>query len=508
MSLFRLSLLSASILLSQNGLADNVESKEVQALLERTAKLEQEIKQLKKVHRVQPLRSKGHKQAKSTRKSKPRYIKMPLSVHADINNPKAVTYNPTAIMAGDNVLTYIAGMPVISAPYLGRRPSFDGSDFIINISSINQDVRLMQQRASILEMLKTQDYPGPSASIIALSGAIEPMVNYSKPYHGDGVWDLDLGTAELDIAASLNAKVQGYLSFAYDSSAPNAGTRVSNSTFRLSKGFVNIGNLAKSPYYFTSGQFYVPFGRYSSSMISSPLPARLGRTIARSALLGFHHLKDEGVFGAIYGFKSETTNGTALAHGANLAYQTMHNGKRAEFGISYLSSINDASGMQTVSASAGQFAGFSASNAARAVNKVPAIDLHANFNMSAFAMSAEWVSGIKKFRTTDLSFNQQGARPQAFNVEAAYTFTFHKHPVSSAIGYGWSNQALVLGLPKQRVAAVFSSSIWRNTVQSLEFRHDIDYRASDLGAGAGSTANTTGTGKSSNTVTAQMGVYF
>jgi hypothetical protein len=58
------------------------------------------------------------------------------------------------------------------------------------------------------------------------------------------------------------------------------------------------------------------------------------------------------------------------------------------------------------------------------------------------------------------------------------------------------------------VAAVFNISLWRDTVESIEVRHDVDYRTTSQGAGIGSTAVTQGTGKSANTVTAQLGIYF
>ena len=49
-------------------------------------------------------------------------------------------------MADGRVVTFIAGTPVVTSPYLGARPAYDGSDYIVNISSINRDVRLMEQR--------------------------------------------------------------------------------------------------------------------------------------------------------------------------------------------------------------------------------------------------------------------------------------------------------------------------------------------------------------------------
>lgn len=479
----------------------NLSIKQLQA---RTLRLEQELAALKKQSKTSlpdaPIKTKGAQDDVFT--------STPLSIHVPKKKPQSITFNPSALMVGEDVLTYIVGMPVVSSPYLGKRPAFDGSDFITNISSINQDVRLMMQRMILSKQLASQGYPAPNLPILALSGAIESLAHHSKSYQSVSDWDLDLSTAELDVSAGLNAWVVGYLSFAYDASAPTSGGRVSNANVYLSKGFLNIGNLEKSPVYLTTGQFYLPFGRFSSSMISAPLTAKMGKTIARAAELGFHHQRDLGAFGALYAFKSETTNASSAAYGVNWGYNLMQADKRAEVGLSYISAINAASGMQSVAASTGEFSGFTHNATSRAVDSVPAIDLHANFSMNAWGVAAEWISATQSFRSMDLSFNQTGAKPQALNVEAAHTFKIKNKALSVALGYGWSEEALALKLPKQRFSAVASVSLWRDTVESIEVRHDVDYAMNAQAAGAGSSINTLGTGKSSNTVTAQLGIYF
>jgi hypothetical protein len=54
--------------------------------------------------------------------------------------------------------------------------------------------------------------------------------------------------------------------------------------------------------------------------------------------------------------------------------------------------------------------------------------------------------------------------------------------------------------------------LWRNTVESLEYRYDIDYGLNQYANGAvqpGVTAlNILGTGHGSSSVTLQIGVYF
>ena len=53
-----------------------------------------------------------------------------------------------------------------------------------------------------------------------------------------------------------------------------------------------------------------------------------------------------------------------------------------------------------------------------------------------------------------------------------------------------------------------STSLWRETSESIEYRHDTDYSTADVATGRAATANIVGTGRGRNSVTLQLGVYF
>jgi hypothetical protein len=116
-----------------------------------------------------------------------------------------------------------------------------------------------------------------------------------------------------------------------------------------------------------------------------------------------------------------------------------------------------------------------------------------------------------------MSYNGHGAKPSALDTEASYSFYAWSKPSSIGVGYGKSNQALSLNLPLARYSLVFNTSLWRNTLQSLEFRHDREYAASDTGNGPTGAETPTEsctssvcsqTGKSDNAITAQFDYYF
>lgn len=453
-------------------------------------------------------------QSTESSKTKNLYHSTHITVHAPEEHPESIRFYPTALVADNRVVTYIAGTPVVTSPYLGDRPAFDGSDYIVNISSINRDIRLMQQRRRLYQAYQSIGYPIPQMPIIALSGKSEPVGVINSPYQGNTSADFTLGSSEIDIAAALNKNVEAYIAIAYDESPPSVGPRINNSAFNLNMGFVNIGNLETTPFYFTAGQLYVPFGRYSSSMISAPLPLNMARTKTRPFILGYKSQEDTGPFAAIYAYRSDTTLGSAGVGGANLGYVFSYGSDTGEIGASYISSMNDAAGMQStgsvVNTTFGGFGSFTNGN--EQVRKTQAMDVHANLGYDRFNFAAEWVGAIEDFRAQDLSYNGRPARPQAIQTEIDMTFRAFNRPSSIGIGYQWSQEALALNLPQQRIIGVFNISIWKDTVESLEYRHDIDYKINSFANGAapigGANINTIGTGKSSDTVSAQIGVYF
>lgn len=438
-----------------------------------------------------------------------------VTVHSFDAHPESLAFYPTALIADHQVVTYIAGTPIVSSPFLGSRPAFDGSDYIVNISSINRDIRLMQQRRRMYRAYEAMGYPIPDMPIIALSGSVVPSGSLGRTYHRNTISDWTLGASELDVAAALNDMVEGYMAIAYDDSPPLSNRqRVANASVFLNMGFVNIGNLDKTPLYFTAGQLFVPFGRFASAMVSAPLTTRLARTRARPFILGYKAQTETGPFASFYGFKSDTTLGGSGVGGVNLGYVFGFGDSSGEIGASYISALNDSSGMQFTGSTPGStFGGFgSLLNGNEMVKKIPAVGVHGSVSVDRYNFTAEWVGATGRFRRQDLSFNGKGAKPQAGQVEAGVTFMAFDKPSSFALGYQWSKDALALNIPNQRINGVFNISIWKDTVESVEYRHDIDYNRNQFANGASPAGlvnfTTRGTGKAADTLLVQIGVYF
>ncbi len=520
-----ISLLSVSIISYAAQDENQVSQQQIMELRQQTIALQTQVDRLqkkatvshskKRIKKISSVPSISDMQAKQKMIPSMQYNDTPVSVHSarDVD-PESADFYPTALVAGDKVLTYIAGTPVISSPYLGSRPAFDGSDYIVNISSINRDIRLMQQRRSLERAYTSLGYPKPDRPILALSGAVVPFGSIGRLYFGEASADWNLGSDELDLAAVLNKNVEAYMALAYNAAPPSrGGPRVTNSALNLNLGFVNIGDLDSMPWYGTFGQLYVPFGRFSTSMISATLPMMLTRIKSRPFILGYKSQTDTGPFAAIYGYRGDTTLGSAGVGGANVGYilDVLH--ASTEVGASFVSSINDASGMQTSGASPGEFGGFgSPLNGSENVHKIPAAGVHISSSFDRYSVTAEWVTATQPFNVNDLSFDGRGAQPQAFQLEGGVTFESFNRPSSVAAAWQWSSEALALNLPRQRFDAVYNISIWKDTVESLEYRHDMDYSTSSYANGAAPSgvvnANTVGTGGAADTVMLQIAAYF
>ncbi len=498
--------------------------KQTHALQTQLAQLQNKLNVEHKKNKKEASTTEAHENTPSTprvvvrpKNNKENYHSSHLTVHSPEIHPESIGFYPTALVADNHVVTYIAGTPVISSPFLGARPAFDGSDYIVNISSINRDIRLMQQRRNMYRAYKRIGYPMPEMPIIAISGKAEPQAVINRTYRRGTDGDFTLGSSEIDFAASLNQNVEAYIGIAYDASPPSVGPRINNSAFNLNMGFVNIGNLDKTPFYFTAGQLFVPFGRFSSAMISAPLTMNMARTKSRPFIFGYKSQEDTGPFAAVYGYKSDTTLGKSGIGGVNLGYIFGKDDLNGEVGVSYIASVDDSAGMQiTTSVPGTTFGGFgSYTNGNEWVRKTPAIDVHGNIGIDRYIFTAEWLTTTEPFREQDLSMNGRGAKAQAGQLEADITFKAFNRPSSVGIGYQWTHDALALNLPLQRFIGVFNISIWKDTVESIEYRHDIDYGTSQFANGANSVIpnfppnlNTIGTGKGADTVSAQIGVYF
>lgn len=419
---------------------------------------------------------------------------------------------------GAKTFADIGGFAVITSPYLHPAMSYNGGDLIVNFSSINKDVAMMQQRQAFQNAMASEGFTMPaSGSLLELSGEVEgDLFAQNKGINHSPSSDLYVGDAELDMQALVNRWLTAYMNFSYDNTPSSTGNRVEGNIV-LDNGFITLGDLNKSLWRMTVGQLYVPFGQFNSFLISDPLNKTIFRTKGQPIIVGYGVPGEDGFSASAFTFQGNThSSGNASEpnqhinqYGADANYQFKLGEVHSTFGASYIANMADSNGMQGVGAPSGEFQGFGDSTATEYLqHEVPAVDLRAMFDIAAFTLIGEYDTATQAFAAQDLSFNNQGAEPSAYHLEGVYSFNLLTKPSSFALGYDRSYEALALNLPESRVAAALNTSPWRNTLASLELRHDTNYSSNDTAGGSGAIVVTTPDHSHSNAVTLQFQVFF
>jgi hypothetical protein len=396
--------------------------------------------------------------------------------------------------------TILAGMPVITQPFVGRRPGFDADGELIYRANTNQDILYMIQRDN-LEKTFAAHGDTITSPIITLNGIFEPLFTYGNSFSETGSGNLNMASVVLNTGVVMNPWISGVTSL-IASSEPVINDAVANedANVQMSQAYINIGNLSETPFYMTAGQVYVPFGQQFTNMVSFPLPTVINSTKVMATVLGKAPQESNDFFSAVYAFNSKTSIDNTGAGGFNMGYNFNYSKFDGDIGAGIISSLGDANGFQSTIETEGEFSGFNSSTSSETFNQVPGADLYGLLRAGPYSFVGEYTAALCPFDAYALSYNGGGAQPSALNAEIAREFSFLHKSASFALGYGYSSQAIALQLPQQTLRAILNVSWWPRTLQALEFEHNIDYGSNDYGSGVGSTVNTNGTGKSSDVV--------
>lgn len=421
---------------------------------------------------------------------------------------------------------YAHGPAVVTSPAFGIRSSDEGvaDNLMVNLSSINEDMVLLELRKKLDNYATEKGISIPYRPIIVLSGGVEGQVLYdnNNNYTKNSKTDVNLSRAELDVIAEAGPWTTASMIINYedkrDTNYSNTVARSNHSRIRLDRGFLTIGQLNKFPIYATIGQMYASFGKYASYMVTTPPTQILGRVKDRMLTIGYNQF---GVYAQIYGMSGETQSKTGseiIKHsGFDLGYKLFeHDNFVMDLGAGVLGCLAESEGMQNnVFGKKVSSSGTNPSGGEIITSRVMGINGHIEVDFyNAYTVLAEYIGASKAYDVTDLAFNGHGARPQAFDIQGAYRFKVINRPSTIFAGFSLTEQALALDVPKQSFFAGYTMSIIKNTLASIEYRHDINYSLGDTSTSnntsIGGTRNisATVTGRQNNTVTLQLGVYF
>lgn len=142
-------------------------------------------------------------------------------------------------------------------------------------------------------------FPSPDASgqqnhpYLQLNGLIEAGWVHINPYEGPATSEWLVSTLELGMTFQPHPWVTVQASGLYEDNGLTP--------LELDVAQLKIGP-PEGPWFLDGGQFYLPFGRYESNMVSDPLTLDLGENREITAALGFEYAS---LFGAAYAYRGE-----------------------------------------------------------------------------------------------------------------------------------------------------------------------------------------------------------
>lgn len=316
---------------------------------------------------------------------------------------------------------------------------------------------------------------------VSLDGLVKIQSVYHQDYQEHEASDIIAHTVALGLTARVHEWSTARLSLLYEERLPEVLTPL-----EIDEAFITLGNSTVTPIFLTMGQMYVPFGRFESNLVSYPLTYEMAITREQAVQLGFN---SAGISGSIYGFNGNTNddnNDTIDHYGGHLGLAQETDSRSYDMGVGY---INDIGASFTI-------AGVLPENPTE-YDYVDGLSVHLILTQGDISLIGEYITAWTEFKVNHFAFAGQGAKPQAWNLEAAYRFNVSGKKLTLAAGYQATEEVLALNLPQSRILAALSWAMNDNTTLGLEYALDEDY---DLAEG--------GTGESAETATLQLAVEF
>ncbi len=304
------------------------------------------------------------------------------------------------------------------------------------------------------------------ADRLSISGSVQMQATHTDTYAGVDSSDIAVSEAVLAFDAKLNDWATANVTLKYEDDSTGASTAIN-----VDEARIYIGDTEEFPVYFKTGLYAVNFGSYETNMISDPITKTLGETNEGTVEVGFSY---RGLSGSMYAFNGDVektgTHDTIQQGGLNIGYEYSNDRMSASAGVGYITSIEDSGGISGIVGAA-------------IVDRIGGITANAGISVGPVSLLAEYTAATSSFQTTELMWNTKGARPTAFNVEAAYGFNIFGKDTTIAASYQDTDEALALGLPEQRYQAAVAVDVLENLNMALEFQHDEDYASGDTGGG-------------------------
>ncbi|NNJ92895.1 MAG: carbohydrate porin [Gammaproteobacteria bacterium] len=318
-----------------------------------------------------------------------------------------------------------------------------------------------QQIAQMSESSSSTD--GSWFKAVEIGGVVEIEAQQVSPDGAADTSDIYVATAELGVAAQVNDWVSAEIVLLYEDDGSHSGE------IDVDVATINIAD-PDSNWFMTTGQYTLPFGNYSTNLVSDPITLDAGETSDVAFEFG---LSNSGLSGSIYAFRGDQES-EIKNYGLNLGYEAGNENFVFNGGLGWLNDISETNSV--------------VDDATMMTNKAAGWTAFAQFDTGSFTIIGEYLAATESldaYSTTD--------EPSFFNIEAALGFNAIGKPAVVAIGYQGSDEASSYagGMDEKRTLAALSMEIMDNTNIGIEYMKSEDY-----------------TGADTDTVTGQLAVEF
>ncbi len=348
---------------------------------------------------------------------------------------------------------------------------------------------------------------------ITVSGIIQADANTSSSVGDYTNSSLYLRNAELYFDAQVNDWLSGHVTVAYGQDPNNAnnyanpvntsgaanegnGNGVQPFTLYAEEAAITLANTDKSPVWLTAGRQMFPFGSTMRNTISGSLVSFLTYTLDNGVTTGY--ISPVGVHAELFAGQgpqpANTAATTIRTWGGNVGYgQTTNPLLQYNVDVGFINNLYENYFIQN---NAQQFTQGGSTNADPVYHRqTPGVDVHFDVTSGPFGFIADYATATRHFEASDLpsgTSTTQGALPWAYFTEASYKFDVMNYSTEAAIGYQQSGDAVniqndfALGgyaMPQYRYVVSYGVDVTKTLNVKVEYRHDIDYKVSDGGAG-------------------------
>ncbi len=308
---------------------------------------------------------------------------------------------------------------------------------------------------------------------VDFSGLVEVEGSASQDFEGVNESKFELATVELGFVGKVSDWASAHLTLLYEEGGDDK--------VLVDDAHIILGNTDKFPLYLDAGRQYVPFGNFTTNMISDPLTLEIAETQETALQIGF---KAAGAYGSVFAFNGDTNEGGGDSQieqfGANIGYALERDSFSLDIGMSYMNSIGDSDGLGDI---------LKEKNLLTA-DYVSGIGAYAITHIGPVSLIGEYITAL------DDIGNETNFQPMAFNIETGYAF--HIRGLESTVAIAYQGTDDMAGyLPESRFLGSFAIGIFPGTTFAVEWAHDKDYDKADGG-----------TDESADAFTAQLAYEF